>query len=324
MTLTGYDKNAMTPSGDVVLPESISTVSGTFAVTKIGSSAFEDCKSITSVQLPEGVTVIEKSAFSGCTKLASVSLPSGLRAIGNSAFELCSELRAVELPKGLLTIGEAAFKSGGLVEIVIPANVTGVGNGAFSNNQYLKKATVKGNTQFGTSVFWYCPDLKEVWLNDEIEEIPASMFDACYHLEKLHLPANLKKIGNDAFYLCYMKEVKLPNTVVSVGENAFKSAFISRAALSEKMTTIPRQMFYESQLSEIYIPASVTSIELGAFGNCYYLRTIYYGGSEEEWENIKVDSVRNEALENVQVYYNASVSDLGLTEEFNLLSLLGF
>ena len=44
-------------------------------VTKIGSSAFQDCDALTSVALPDTVEDIGTDAFYGCDKLSSVTLP---------------------------------------------------------------------------------------------------------------------------------------------------------------------------------------------------------------------------------------------------------
>ena len=41
-------------------------------MTKIGSSAFESCSSLTQVTIPESVTKIGASAFEGCNRLNNI------------------------------------------------------------------------------------------------------------------------------------------------------------------------------------------------------------------------------------------------------------
>jgi len=56
-------------------------------VTNIGSTAFSQCKSLTSVVIPEDVTCIGERAFYGCSELMSITLPTNLYHIGAGAFD---------------------------------------------------------------------------------------------------------------------------------------------------------------------------------------------------------------------------------------------
>ena len=68
------------PGGDVVVPA---------GVTKIGSRAFSDRASLTSVTIPAGVTVIRESTFSGCAKLTIVTIPGSVKEIDKYVFQGC-------------------------------------------------------------------------------------------------------------------------------------------------------------------------------------------------------------------------------------------
>jgi hypothetical protein len=69
-------------------------------VSTIGESAFIDCKSITSIIIPESVTSIDGDknklrdfgAFKGCESLESIIIPDGVINIGNNAFKDCKNL----------------------------------------------------------------------------------------------------------------------------------------------------------------------------------------------------------------------------------------
>ena len=59
------------------------------AVTTIGDSAFRDCRSLVSVEIPDSVTNIGDFAFSGCINLTSVVIPNGVTNIANYTFNNC-------------------------------------------------------------------------------------------------------------------------------------------------------------------------------------------------------------------------------------------
>ena len=50
-------------------------------VTGIGGSAFSECSTLTSINIPSSVTSIEKSAFRGCSSLTSINIPSSVTSI---------------------------------------------------------------------------------------------------------------------------------------------------------------------------------------------------------------------------------------------------
>ena len=61
-------------------------------VSVIGSAAFESCKNLSTVFIPETVTNIENTAFNNCSKLKSISIPENITSIGKYAFGYRSTL----------------------------------------------------------------------------------------------------------------------------------------------------------------------------------------------------------------------------------------
>jgi len=70
------------------------------------------------------------------------------------------------------------------------------------------------------------------------------------------------------------------------------------------VTVIENSLFYNDYcLEEIVVPYSVTEIKRRAFSACSELDTIYYTGSEEQWNNIAVES-ENRYAEKAKIIYN--------------------
>ena len=58
----------------------------------ICDGAFNSCKSLQSITIPNSVTSIGDEAFSGCRSLQSVTIPNSVTSIGDGAFEDCTHL----------------------------------------------------------------------------------------------------------------------------------------------------------------------------------------------------------------------------------------
>ena len=69
-------------------------------VTSIGSCAFYDCTSLTSVTITDSVTSISWSSFDGCTSLTSVTIPDSVTSISDGAFASCTSLTGIWVAEG--------------------------------------------------------------------------------------------------------------------------------------------------------------------------------------------------------------------------------
>lgn len=103
-TVTGINKNCFYQA-------SITSVFIPKTVTKIDTSAFEQCRVLETITFEDGnnISCISRAAFSYCDKLTDLILPDNITVIENYAFLNCVLLETVTLPNQIITIHPAAF-----------------------------------------------------------------------------------------------------------------------------------------------------------------------------------------------------------------------
>ena len=79
------------------------------SVKEIGDGAFEDCKSLTSIEISDSVTVIGERAFANCTRLTSIVIPNSVTKIDWEAFWGCESLTSIMIPGSVTEIWRYAF-----------------------------------------------------------------------------------------------------------------------------------------------------------------------------------------------------------------------
>ena len=140
------------------IPETVIYNDITYSVTSIGSYAFYNCSSLTSVTIPESVTSIGGGAFEDCSSLTSITIPNSVMRIGVGAFDgtgiyndesnwennvlyidnclikTHSISGSYTIKENTRLIADYAFDwCSSLTSITIPNSVTSIGNSAFYN-----------------------------------------------------------------------------------------------------------------------------------------------------------------------------------------------
>ena len=130
-----------------------------------------------------------------------------------------------------------------------PKNTTVIPDAMFHNNHSIEEVVMWENDDTNLSLF---------------ETIPNNCFQCCSKLRSVRIPEGVKYIGNNAFGgtetepAPIIDAIHLPNTLETIGENAFA---------------------YNSVLTSIIIPANVTAIGKSAFQYNNNLEDVYVLGN---------------------------------------------
>ena len=134
--------------------------------------------------------------------VGAVTIPEGTTEIGRFAFSR-SSLRTVTIPEGVTVIDYAAFyHCDNLDNVVLPDTVTTVGAKAFTHTGWLNHFEENSMDDFlisGDILIAYKGNLPEVVIPDGVRVIAEEAFRNHTELKKVHLPASVTDIGNDAF-----------------------------------------------------------------------------------------------------------------------------
>ena len=203
--ITGYNGTAT----EIVIPP---TIAGK-PVTRIGSNAFLDNTTITSVTIPDSVLRIESGAFQN------------------------SMVHTIDLGDGLTYVGQNAFNGSKLANVTIPNSVTQIDNNAFAMNRNLSSVTIIGNnlSTLGDGAF-STTALSTIRIPTSLSTIKSWTFNDTY-LSALTIPANITSIeymgfGNNANLNSVIFEGNAPtmgNYVFSIPSSGFTVYYYSGA-----------------------------------------------------------------------------------------------
>ena len=159
------------------------------------------------------------------------------------------------------SIGDMAFdKSNNLLAIHIPASIKRIGTNAFANCENLEKVFITNltswcNITFGELPFYYPHKLI---LNDT-------------EITQLEIPNGITFVSDYSFcYLSGLEKVIVPNSVLSIGANAYTGCVeLNIIELTDGITKIGERAFQGcSNLNTINLPNSINQIDDYAFSGC--------------------------------------------------------
>ena len=253
-------------------------------MTSIGSSAFQNCSSLTSVTLPGSVTSIGSSAFQDCSSLTSVTLPGSVTSFGNSAFSGCYDLTNIkvqvndysyfcnnvligwfkyDIGKSFVLIDDEGIE---IKEFIIPEDVTSIGDYAFSGCSGLTSVIIGNSvTSIGDYAFTRCTGLTSVTIPNSVTSIGQYAFNGCSGLTSVTIPNSVTSIADYAFRNCTgLNTITIGSGVTSIGDYAFANIpdLTDVYCYAESVPTASSDIFENSYITGVVLHVPAASVDL--------------------------------------------------------------
>ena len=255
---------------------------------------FKDVNKVTFNAFGSEPIIVKNSGFSGCIAPCTVN-------------------EIVFNGTGDIILGSRAFAITNIIDLNLPSNIK-FEDGACDVFSESKVKNVTIGCSMCESMFYGCNYLENVTFtaDNDINEIPKAAFELTVGLKKIEIPSSVKKIGDSAFDLSTVSEIKfnegletignlafntwgsfekitLPSTVKSIGEECFNSYKPYLIELNDGLERVGKHAFICNFANQsVKIPASVTEIGEKAFG---------YSDSGKKAENFTIYGYKGTAAE---------------------------
>lgn len=245
-------------NGVLIIPEIVEKDGEEYKVTNIKEGAFGYKYDIKEIIFPESLQIIEANAFTNCNGLTEITIPSNVT-VGNNAFQYCTELKTLEIGENV-TINENAFIGCSSLNEITIANGAIIGKNAFQYCSSITNVTFEGTATLNEFAFLGCTNLEYIKLPEGLTVIENGLFKNCSNLKTVELPDSLKTIKPEAFMYCsLLKTINIPYGTTSIGADAFHNCSNLELAIPETVISIGRNAFAYMQRIHYYGTATYES-----------------------------------------------------------------
>lgn len=237
-------KEVRLPAGLTVIPDgafekssSLTTINFPNTLKEIRSDAFRGT-ALTEFVAPDSLVSIWNYVFKDCKSIASVDLKN-VRSLGSGVFQNCTALQSIQLPDKLTEMADNTFSGcKALAEIDMPSNPIAISYSMFNGTAYYNDRAnwengvlyvdgylVAANSEFAPLTEYAVKDGTIVIADYAFANVKYSS-----DLKKISFPNSLCRIGQYAFGMSSLTEINVPDSVRSIGYDAFDGTGYYKAA----------------------------------------------------------------------------------------------
>lgn len=323
----------------------IKTVTISSSLRYIKQGAFKDCNNLTDVYYQgtqsqwNAISIADDNACFINARIHFIEEPSeastealepvcklNYNELSDGTLEVCgftNNTGAVDLVipseyngKAVTKIAESVFMGNhDIVSVTIPETITYIGSNAFGNCDNLQainfnavKCTFMGTEYYrneengwyisGERAFYNCNAIKTLNIGDKVRQIPDNAF-CDFNIEEILIPESVTSIGKNAFSNCdrlkdiyffaedceYYESDRYQYT--SHSARVEKSFFydcdsVKSVFIGENVTKLPPFIFNSLGIESITLPENIENISQGAFNDCTRLKVINFNAAKCE------------------------------------------
>ena len=281
----------------------ITTVNIGAGVTKLTNNAFCGCTNLKSVNFAEdgSLLMLGGSAFKNCGSIETINLPEGLTTISGNAFKLCHRLREVYLPDTVSYIDNLAF-----------ADLNGI-SFSVAKDSYAEQWAISHNVKYVVRSISDSPtenifeDMESADVAASLERGSATVSGFCGSELTWSLENKVLTISGEGEMDSYRLDVAAPwaeyvdeiecvvigRDVKRIGAYAFNGLDKMNAVIFEydsELMVIEDYAFANcKELTDIELPDGLETLGEGAFANCEKLSKVVLPESVSAFSSVTVD-----------------------------------